>query len=230
MAEIRTNSLIMLSRPLPHIKICGLKTQSDVRAAIDAGARWLGFVHFEKSPRHVSREEGKALTAAAKAISPDIETVVLLVDPETSFAIDLADDWDIDHIQLHGDEPNMQLQSIRAGRGQGEIWKALPVSTADDLKAVKLYPAADRYLFDAKPPKDADRPGGWGHSFDWTILKSFSCGRPWLLAGGLNPENIAEAVRISGTKAVDVSSGVEREKGVKDAALIKVFCETAIQG
>lgn len=211
---------------LPHIKICGLKTENDVRAAIEAGARWLGFVHFEKSPRHVTRDEGKALIAFARSVCEDIETVVLLVNPETAFAVELAEDWGVDHIQLHGDEPNIQLQTIRAKRGEGEVWKALPVSTTDDLKQVRLYPAADRYLFDAKPPKDADRPGGWGHSFDWTILKGFSCGRPWLLAGGLTPENVAEAVRISGTKAVDVSSGVEAEKGVKDAALISAFASS----
>ena len=124
----------------------------------------------------------------------------------------------------------MDISSIRAGRPIGEVWKALPVSDAEDLKAVKLYPAADRYLFDAKPPKNADRPGGWGHSFDWALLKGFSCARPWLLAGGLTPDNAAEAARVSGAKALDVSSGVEAEKGVKDIALIKAFCENAVSG
>lgn len=213
--------------PLPHVKICGLKTEPDIRAAIEAGARWIGFVHFENSPRHLSRDEGRALVAVAKAKSPTMETVILLVNPETDFAAEIADDWGVDHIQLHGDEPNIQLQSIRVKRGEGEVWKALPVSSAEDLKQVKLYPAADRYLFDAKPPEDADRPGGWGQSFDWSILKGFACGRPWLLAGGLTPENVPDAVRISGAKALDVSSGVEREKGVKDAEMIAAFTAAA---
>lgn len=210
-----------------HVKICGLKTEADIRATIESGARWLGFVHFEKSPRHVSRDDGKALIAYARSVSQEVETVVLLVNPDAGFAVDLANDWDVDHIQLHGNEPNTQLQDIRAKRGRGELWKALPVCGADDLKLVSDYPAADRFLFDAKPPEDADRPGGWGHSFDWTILQGFSCDRPWLLAGGLTPENVAEAVRISGTRAVDVSSGVEREKGVKDIGLIADFCRAA---
>ncbi|MAP95723.1 MAG: phosphoribosylanthranilate isomerase [Ponticaulis sp.] len=218
----------MTTKPT-DIKICGLKTEADVRAAVEAGARWLGFVHFEKSPRHVSIETGEALIAAAREVSTEVETVVLLVNPETDMAVELAERWDVDHIQLHGQETNMQIQTIRTARGRGEVWKALPVSEADDLNAVKLYPAADRFLFDAKPPKDASRPGGWGHSFDWTLLKGFRCDRPWLLAGGLSPENVAEAVRISGAKAVDVSSGVEAEKGVKDAAKIASFC-AAVRG
>ena len=215
---------------LPHIKICGLKTEDDVRTAVEAGARWLGFVHFEKSPRHISLDVGQKLAALAASLSPNVETVCLLVNPSAKEAIEIAEALGVDHIQLHGQETNMDISSIRAGRPTGEIWKALPVSDAEDLKAVKLYPAADRYLFDAKPPKNADRPGGWGHSFDWTILKGFSCARPWLLAGGLTPDNAADAVRVSGAKALDVSSGVEAEKGVKDAALIKSFCENAVSG
>ena len=208
------------------IKICGLKERGSVREAIKAGARWLGFVHFEKSPRHVLQSEGAELVAAAKAINPDIETVILLVNPTVDKAVSLADEWGVDHIQLHGSEDNQLISDIRARRKSGEIWKALPVSAPVDLEAVANFPAADRFLFDAKPPKDADRPGGWGHSFDWTILKDFSCDRPWLLAGGLNPDNVAEAVEISGAKAVDVSSGVESEKGVKDVVLIKAFASS----
>lgn len=215
---------------LPHIKICGLKTETDVRAAVEAGARWLGFVHFEKSPRHVSLEEGQKLAALAASLSPHVETVCLLVNTSPKEAVEIANTLGVDHIQLHGQETNMDISSIRAGRPIGEVWKALPVSDAEDLKAVKLYPAADRYLFDAKPPKNADRPGGWGHSFDWALLKGFSCARPWLLAGGLTPDNAAEAARVSGAKALDVSSGVEAEKGVKDIALIKAFCENAVSG
>lgn len=199
-----------------------------LRTAIEAGARWVGFVHFEKSPRHITRQAGAALVEAARAIRKDIEIVVLLVNPEPEFAAEIAADWGVDHIQLHGAETNDTLNAIRRLRPEGELWKALPVSTAEDLEAVKAFPAADRFLFDAKPPKDADRPGGWGHAFDWTILKDFAVDRPWLLAGGLNPENVADAVRISGAKAVDVSSGVEREKGVKDAAKIKGFASARL--
>ncbi len=208
------------------IKICGLTERGSLRAAIKAGARWVGFVHFEKSPRHVLQSEGAELVAAAKAINPDIETVILLVDPTVDEAVSIADEWGVDHIQLHGAEDNQLISDIRARRQSGEIWKALPVSAPVDLQVVADFPAADRFLFDAKPPKDADRPGGWGHSFDWTILKDFSCDRPWLLAGGLNPDNVAEAVEISGAKAVDVSSGVESEKGVKDVVLINAFASS----
>ena len=208
------------------IKICGLKERGSVREAIKAGARWVGFVHFEKSPRHVLRSEGAELVASVKSINPDVETVILLVNPTVDEAVSLADEWGVDHIQLHGSEDNQLILDIRARRKSGEIWKALPVSAPVDLQAVADFPAADRFLFDAKPPKDADRPGGWGHSFDWTILKDFSCDLPWLLAGGLNPDNVAEAVEISGAKAVDVSSGVESEKGVKDVVLINTFASS----
>ncbi len=217
----------MIKRASPHIKICGLRTIADLKTAIEAGARWVGFVHFENSPRHVSRQEGKALVEAAQAMSQDIETVVLLVNPSAEAAAELAEDWGVDHIQLHGQETNEMIHRLRGLRPSGEIWKALPVSSRDDLKTVKAYPAADRFLFDARPPKDADRPGGWGHSFDWTLLKGFSCDKPWLLAGGLSPDNVAEACVTSGAKAVDVSSGVEAQKGVKDDALIRSFCKNA---
>ena len=206
------------------IKICGLRTKADVRAAVESGARWIGFVHFPKSPRHIARDEGAELVAFARSLDEAVETVVLLVDPEPDFAIGLADEWDVDHIQLHGRETNETLSRIRAGRHSGELWKAFPVSRIRDLDAVTTFPAADRFLFDARPPVNADRPGGWGHSFDWTILTGFACDRPWLLAGGLTPENVAEAVRITGARGVDVSSGVESAKGVKDAALIEAFC------
>lgn len=211
------------------IKICGLRKRDDIRAAADAGARWIGFVHFPKSPRHVSVEEGAALVAVARQIAPKLETVVLLVNVTADEAVSVAEGMGVDHIQLHGDEPNEVMSSIRRARPEGEIWKALPVSDASDLKAVKLYPAADRFLFDAKPPKDASRPGGLGESFDWTLLKGFACDRPWLLAGGLTPENVAEAVRVTGARGVDVSSGVEAEKGVKDAEKIAAFGE-ALRG
>ena len=212
---------------LPHIKICGLRTEDDVSHVIEAGARWMGFVHFEKSPRHVSLEEAEQLIAHAKSQSPHVETVVLLVNPAPEDAVQIADQIGVDHIQLHGQETNDTIRAIRAKRPTGEIWKALPISTQDDLKQTSDFPAADRFLFDAKPPKDADRPGGWGHSFDWTLLADFKSDRPWLLAGGLTPENVAEAVRISGAQAVDVSSGVEKEKGVKDRALIESFAKEA---
>ena len=207
------------------IKICGLRSRADIRAAADAGARWIGLVHFPKSPRHVSVEEGAALVAVARQIAPNLETVVLLVNITADEAVSVAEGMGVDHIQLHGDEPNETLSAIRRARPEGEIWKALPVSEAADLKAVSRFPAADRFLFDAKPPKDASRPGGLGESFDWTLLKGFQCNRPWLLAGGLTPENVAEAVRVTGAKGVDVSSGVEAEKGVKDAGKIAAFGE-----
>ena len=151
------------------IKICGLRTEADIRAAAQAGARWIGFVHFPKSPRHVSVEEGAALVELAREIAPKLETVVLLVNPSADEAVAIADGMGVDHIQLHGGETNFVLSDIRKARPMGEIWKALPVSEAEDLEIVAEFPAADRFLFDAKPPKDASRPGGLGESFDWTF-------------------------------------------------------------
>ena len=211
-----------MNKPI-DIKICGLRTGADVKAAVEAGARWIGLVHFEASPRHVSVEDGAALAAHARTLSPSVETVVLLVNPSAEEAARLAGEMGVDHIQLHGAETNEMMHDLRVLRPEGEIWKALPVSERADLEAVKDYPAADRFLFDAKPPKDASRPGGLGHAFDWNILSGFECPRPWLLAGGLTPENVVEAVKVSGARAVDVSSGVEAEKGVKDAGKIAAF-------
>ena len=212
----------MTAKPT-DIKICGLRTGADVKAAVEAGARWIGLVYFEASPRHVSVEDGAALVAHARTLSPSVETVLLLVNPSAEEAARLAGEMGVDHIQLHGAETNEMMHDLRVLRPEGEIWKALPVSERADLEAVKDYPAADRFLFDAKPPKDASRPGGLGHAFDWNILSGFECPRPWLLAGGLTPENVVEAVKVSGARAVDVSSGVEAEKGVKDAGKIAAF-------
>ena len=212
----------MTAKPT-DIKICGLRTGADVKAAVEAGARWIGLVYFEASPRHVSVEDGAALVAHARTLSPSVETVLLLVNPSAEEAARLAGEMGVDHIKLHGAETNEMLHDLRVLRPEGEIWKALPVSERADLKAVKDYPAADRFLFDAKPPKDASRPGGLGHAFDWTILSGFESPRPWLLAGGLTPENVAEAVKVTATRAVDVSSGVEAEKGMKDAGKIAAF-------
>ena len=217
-----------MAKPV-HIKICGLKTRDDIAAAAEAGARWIGLVHFEKSPRHVSLEDGRVLVDAAADIAPSLETVVLLVNPTPEEAVEVADALGVDHIQLHGSEGNDVLAAIRKLRPVGEVWKALPVSERSDLEAVKDYPAADRFLFDAKPPTDASRPGGLGHSFDWSVVEGFACDRPWLLAGGLTPENVAEAVRVTKAPGVDVSSGVEAEKGVKSAEKIKAFCQ-AVRG
>ena len=211
------------------IKICGLRTGADVKAAVEAGARWIGLVHFEASPRHVSVEDGAALAAHARTLSPAVEMVLLLVNPSAEEAARLAGEMGVDHIQLHGAEDNEMLHDLRALRPEGEIWKAFPVSEKADLAAAKDYPAADRFLFDAKPPKHASRPGGLGHAFDWNILSGFECPRPWLLAGGLTPENVAEAVKVTATRAVDVSSGVEAEKGVKDAEKSVAF-GAAVQG
>ncbi|MAK61163.1 MAG: phosphoribosylanthranilate isomerase [Ponticaulis sp.] len=212
-----------------HIKVCGLNSYADVDHAAGAGARWVGFVHFPKSPRHIEVSKGAEIIRQATEAGLTVETVLLLVNPTAEEAVELANAFGVDHIQLHGSETNDVISAIRRARPLGEIWKALPVSEAADLEAVKDFPAADRFLFDAKPPKDASRPGGLGESFDWTLLQGFECNRPWLLAGGLTPENVAEAVRITGAPGVDVSSGVEAEKGVKDASKIAAFGE-AVRG
>ena len=210
-----------------RVKICGLRTRADVETAKEAGAHWIGLVDFPKSPRHVDAQTARDLSGYARSLG--LEPVVLTVNPTVEQIEAYLDGWEISAIQFHGSEPNSALANARELAGDTvEIWKALPIATREDLKAVEAYPAADRFLFDAKPPKDATRPGGLGHAFDWTLLSDFDCPKPWLLAGGLTPDTVAEAVAISGANAVDVSSGVEQEKGVKSTQLIHAFVQNAV--
>lgn len=209
--------------PMPvTAKICGLSTPEAVTAALDGGAGWLGFVFFAKSPRHVTAETAARLTAPVRGAA---RTVAVMVDPTDAELDALVAGWRPDLIQLHGSEDPRRAAAVKARTGAGII-KALPVSSAADLDAVAAFEGvADHLMFDARPPEGADLPGGVGARFDWAMLAGRRFARPWFLAGGLDPWNVGEAVRASGAPAVDVSSGVERGRGVKDPALISAFLQ-----
>lgn len=203
------------------VKICGLSEPETLRVAVEAGAEWIGFAFPEKSPRHVTHETAAALIAD---IGPS-EPVALLLDPGDD-AIDAILALGFRTLQLHGAETPERLAAVKTRTG-AEVWKALGVATEADLAYAATFTAADRLLIDAKPPSDATRTGGHGETFDWSILDGWAAPKPWLLAGGLTPENAAAAIAATNAPALDVSSGVETAPGVKDAALIKAFIEAA---
>lgn len=205
-------------------KICGVTTAEAVRAALSGGAAFLGFVFFDKSPRNIGVEAAARLAEPARNRA---KVVALLVDP-TDLEVDrVAAGLRPDLIQLHGRETPARARAVAARAGMGVI-KALAVSEASDLAAAADYEGVVEHLmFDAKPPKEATRPGGVGASFDWTLLAGRRFKRPWFLAGGLDPWNVGEAVQQSGAPMVDVSSGVERGPGLKDPALIQAFLDAA---
>lgn len=203
-------------------KICGLTTPDAVDTALAGGARWLGFVAFPPSPRHVEPADAAKL---ADRVRGKAEIVAVTVNADDALLADIRDTLKPDWIQLHGTEGPGRVRAAKAFAGKGVI-KALPVREAADLDAANAFAeAADMLLFDAKPPKGASRPGGWGEAFDWTLLNGAAISRPWLLSGGLTPANVRAAVQASGAGAVDVSSGVESAPGVKDNALITRFLD-----
>jgi phosphoribosylanthranilate isomerase len=205
------------------VKICGIKTPDMLEVAIEAGADMVGFMHFLRSPRHVTIEEVASLISEARG---RVQTCVVLVNPDNSCVAEIAalgPDW----IQLHGPETPHRVEAIRAEAGV-EIMKALPIGGADDVAHVAAFAKiADRILLDAKPPKGADRPGGLGTSFDWSLLKALDPGLDFMLSGGLTPDNVAEAIRTVRPFGIDVSSGVETAPGVKDKRLIEAFIRNA---
>jgi phosphoribosylanthranilate isomerase len=207
-----------------QVKICGLSTPETVDAAIAGGASHIGFVFFAKSPRNVTPEQAGAL---ATRVAGRAKTVGLFVDPEPDFVNAVRKQVTLDIIQLHGEE--CPALASRIGMTNGlEIWKAVPVrSSADLAEAQKYRGSAQRILYDAKPPKGADLPGGNGLRFDWNLLQRHSHQLPWALSGGLDPYNLAEAVRITGASLLDVSSGVERAPGIKDVDKIAAFLKAA---
>ncbi|WP_313135220.1 phosphoribosylanthranilate isomerase [Paracoccus jeotgali] len=209
---------------MAQVKICGLSQPEHVDAAIQAGAGFLGFVFFPKSPRNVSAETAAALAAD---VPPGIARVGLFVNPDDALLDRVLGLVPLDILQLHGAEMPERVSQIRARTGL-PVMKAVGVSTPADLDALWDYGlVADMLLVDAKPPPDAVLPGGNGLSFDWRLLVGRKWLKPWVLAGGLNPENVAEAVHLTGARIVDVSSGVESAPGHKDAALIRRFIAAA---
>jgi phosphoribosylanthranilate isomerase len=206
------------------IKICGLNTPESVDAALEAGADAVGFVFFPPSPRHLGFE-------AARALGGRVRDRALKV----ALAVDAADDWLAaviealrpDMLQLHGKETRDRVVMVRTRFGLPVI-KALPIAERADLTPIRLYASvADRLLFDARAPREATRPGGLGKSFDWRLLEGIDPGIPFMLSGGLDAGNVAEALRITNAPAVDVSSGVERAPGEKDPDKIRAFVRAA---
>jgi phosphoribosylanthranilate isomerase len=205
------------------IKICGIKTETILDAAIEAGADMVGFMHFTRSPRHLELDPIGELISLARGRA---ETCVVLVNPDNTLVAQVAalgPDW----IQLHGPETPHRVEAIRAEAGV-TIMKVISVGTSDDLACIPDFDAvADRLLLDAKAPKSADRPGGLGVPFDWGLLKPLDPQLAFMLSGGLTPQTVGDAVRRVRPFGVDVSSGVESAPGEKDAKLIGAFIKKA---
>jgi phosphoribosylanthranilate isomerase len=204
------------------VKICGLSTPEAVRVALDGGAGWLGFVFFARSPRNVPADLASRLAAPARGRA---KIVALVVDADDAALDEITAALAPDLIQLHGRETPARAAAIARRTGKGLI-KALPVAEASDLDAAAGYDGlVEHLMFDAKPPPAADRPGGLGAAFDWSLLAGRRFERPHFLAGGLDPWNVADAIVQSGAPLVDVSSGVERGAGLKDPGLIAAFLD-----
>ena len=207
-----------------RVKICGLRTPADVTAVARAGAAYAGFVFFAKSPRNVTLPEARL---AALAAPPGLARVALTVDADDGTLDAIVEAVPLDMLQLHGHESPDRVAQVRA-RYRLPVIKAIGLADESDLPAIFAFSTvADQILIDAKPPRGADLPGGNGLAFDWRLLAGRRWLRPWMLAGGLTAENVAEAVRLTGARQVDVSSGVESAPGVKDAAQIAAFVAAA---
>ncbi len=207
-----------------EVKICGLTDAAAVKAAVEGGAAMCGFVFFPASPRNLTPKEAAELT---KGVPEGVIRVGLTVDADDALLAEIASVAKVDMVQLHGAETPARTNEVRERFGLPVI-KVLAVQGPDDLTAAEAYQGvADRLMFDAKPPEDASRPGGNARAFDWRVLKNQTFALPWLLAGGLTAENLAEAVKTSGAVAVDVSSGVEDAPGVKNVDKIRAFLAAA---
>ena len=207
-----------------RVKICGLRTPADVTAVARAGAAYAGFVFFAKSPRNVTLPEARL---AALAAPPGLAKVALTVDADDATLDAIVEAVPLDLLQLHGHESPDRVAQVRA-RYRLPVMKAIGLADEGDLPTIFAFSTvADQILIDAKPPRGADLPGGNGLAFDWRLLAGRRWLRPWMLAGGLTAKNVAEAVRLTGARQVDVSSGVESAPGVKDAARIAAFVAAA---
>ena len=204
-------------------KICGLSTLEAVRAAVDGRASHVGFMFFPKSPRNIAPDAAGRLAPPARAAG--VKVVAVTVDPTDNEVDAIVAGLAPDLIQLHGHERPARVREIAQRSGRGII-KVVPVGEAADVDAASAYDGlVDHLMFETKPPKDAERPGGRGVPFDWTLLAGRRFQRPWMLAGGLDPWNVGEAIGASGAPMVDVSSGVERGPGLMDPALITAFLD-----
>ena len=206
------------------VKICGLSTPATLDAALDGGADMVGFVFFPRSPRHIDLTRARDFGRMAKGRAMK---VALAVDADDALFENIIETLRPDMLQLHGHESIARIRDIKQ-TFKLPVMKAIAVETATDLVALPgIAAVADRILFDAKPPKDATRPGGLGVPFDWTLLANLDLKIPFMVSGGLHAGNIAEAVRVTRAGGVDVSSGVESAPGIKDAAMIQAFIRAA---
>ncbi|WP_342076399.1 phosphoribosylanthranilate isomerase [Yoonia sp. SS1-5] len=207
-----------------RVKICGLRDATTMQAAVDAGASYVGLVFFPKSPRFVSNDQAAAL---AGIVPSGIAKVGLFVNLDNAALDTILDAVPLDMIQLHGSEPPERVAEVKTRYGL-PVMKAVGVADAADLPAIDRYAhVADQILVDAKPPKNADLPGGNGLSFDWRLIAGRRWAVPWMLAGGLHAGNVGEAIALTGASQVDLSSGVETSPGVKDPALFPGFIQAA---
>ena len=202
------------------IKICGLSTPQTIAAALDGGASHIGFIFFPKSPRNVSPETAGALRAGVQGRA---QTVAVTVNADDAALDAIVSAVQPDILQLHGKETPERVAAVKARYGL-PVMKALSISTADDLSHAQSFAGtADRLLFDAKPPKGAELPGGNGITFDWSLLHGLDASLPYMLSGGLNASNVGDALARVHPSGLDISSGVERAPGIKDVALIEAF-------
>jgi phosphoribosylanthranilate isomerase len=206
---------------MARVKICGINDPAAIDAAVEAGADWLGFNFFPPSPRYVTPSCARELTARHGDSPP---RVGLFVKPTDAMIAEVLAEIHLDILQIYGSEAEVPRLRTRFGR---PIWHPVAVADAADLPP-DLH-GADALLLEAKPPPHATRPGGNAVRFDWTLTHGWHAPGPWILAGGLDPGNVADAIRLSGATAVDVSSGVESAKGVKDPVLIRAFIRNARQ-
>ena len=206
------------------VKICGLATVDDVRACADADANYMGLVFFEKSPRNITIPAARELAFAAPL---GLAKVALVVNPSDAELDAITATVPLDMLQLHGRETPERVAEVKARYGL-PVMKAVGIADGDDLPKLESYfGVADQILVDAKPPKGGELPGGNGLSFDWRLIAGRRWPCPWMLAGGLTPENVAEAIKMTGVKQVDVSSGVEDAPGQKNAELIQKFVQSS---
>jgi phosphoribosylanthranilate isomerase len=207
-----------------RVKICGLRTAADVAAVAAAGAAYAGFVFFAKSPRNLTIAEARSLALAAPE---GLCKVALTVDAEDAALDAIVGEVPLDMLQLHGHETLARVAEVKARYGL-PVMKAIGVADEGDLAGLlEMSLVADQLLIDAKPSRGAVLPGGNGLAFDWRLLVGRKWLKPWMLAGGLTPQNVAEAIRLTGARQVDVSSGVEGAPGVKEHARIAAFVEAA---
>ncbi len=206
------------------VKICGLSTPETLDVALDAGADMVGFVFFAPSPRNIAWDVARGLGARVRGRA---KKVALSVDADDALLEGVVEALQPDLLQLHGKETPARVTALRRRFGL-PVMKAIPVETKGDLAAIATYAnVADRLLFDARPPRQATRPGGLGKAFDWHLLENLDPGMPFMLSGGLDAGNVGEALRITRAPGVDVSSGVERAPGAKDPEKIRAFVRAA---